>query len=149
MIWKTAITIEQLNRYKDKTLMESLDIEVIEIGDDFIKATMPVDHRTVQPMGLLHGGASASLAETLGSVASLLCVPDLDTHAPVGIELNISHLHSTQSKYVIGTVTPIKIGKRLHFWNIDIKDPEGKAIAKARLTTMIIPQQKLNVAMSD
>ncbi len=140
-IWNTDITVQHLNSYKDKTLMASLGIEITEIGEDYIIGKMPVDHRTVQPMGLLHGGASASLAETLGSVASLLCVPDLETHAPVGIELNISHLKSAKGKHVTGKVTPIKIGKRLHFWNIDINDPEGNPVAVARLTTMIIPQK--------
>ncbi len=140
-IWRTDITPEHLNAYKDKTLMEALGIEIVELGDDYITAKMPVDHRTVQPMGLLHGGASASLAETLGSVASLLCVPNLETHAPVGIELNISHLKSAKGRYVTGRVTPLKIGKRVHFWNIEIDDPEGKPIARARLTTMIIPQR--------
>jgi 1,4-dihydroxy-2-naphthoyl-CoA hydrolase len=99
---------------------------------------MPVDDRTVQPMRLLHGGASAALAETLGSVAGLLCLEDISGKSIVGIELNCSHLRAATEGYVYGTVRPIRIGRRLQVWNIDIRSAAGKEICVSRLTIMVV-----------
>ncbi len=112
-----------------------LGIEVTEIGDDFIKATMPVDHRTHQPFGLLHGGASCVLAETLGSIASTLCI-DPSKEMAVGVEINANHLRSVRSGHVEGTVRPVHIGRTIHVWNIEIKAGE-KLICVSRLTCAI------------
>ena len=138
MIWKIEPTLTGLNASGNKTLVHHLGIEFIEIGDDYLKAKMPVDHRTVQPMGLLHGGASVALAETMGSVASLLMVDDLTKFAPVGVEINANHLSSARSGEVIGTVRPVKTGRRIHVWRINIEDSNGKLICESRITTMII-----------
>ncbi len=141
MIWKTKPTLTALNASNPNTLNESLGIEFIEAGDDFLKARMPVDKRTVQPFGLLHGGANVCLAETLGSVASLLCLEDMSKQAPVGVEVNANHLRSAKQGYVTGTVKPVRIGRSLHVWNIEIVDEEGRLTCVSRLTVAIINQR--------
>ncbi|MCL4116264.1 UNVERIFIED_CONTAM: hypothetical protein GTU68_048575 [Idotea baltica] len=137
MIWKQAPTPELLNQAHKNTLISHLGIKIVEVGPDFISATMPVDHRTVQPMGLLHGGASVVLAESLGSLAAMLTIGDTDSEAVVGAEINASHLATATSGLVVGTVKPIKIGRRLQFWNIEIKQG-NKMICISRHTTMKI-----------
>ena len=138
MIWKEKPNLQGLNSSGVKTLVHNLGIEFIEIGDDYLKATMPVDERTRQPMGLLHGGASVSLAETMGSVASVCVVGDPFKTPIVGVEINANHLNAAKNGHVIGTVTPIKIGRRTHIWNIEISGPQGKLICVSRLTTMVL-----------
>lgn len=138
MIWKHKVDLDILNSFSTNTMVKHIGIEFIEYGDDFITAKMPVDHRTVQPYGLLHGGASAALAETIGSVASTLCIDDITQNAPVGIELNASHLSSAKSGFVFGTARAARIGGKIHVWNIDIKDEHGKLICVSRLTVAII-----------
>ena len=103
-------------------LATSLGIEIVEIGANYIKATMPVDKRTVQPMGLLHGGASAALSETLGSIASILAAGPIGKYSAVGLEINANHLMSAKSGKVTGIVKAIKIGKTIHVWNTEIFD---------------------------
>lgn len=138
MLWKQNPTLEMLNASGHKTMVEHLGIEFTEIGEDYLIATMPVDERTKQPMGLLHGGASVSLAETLGSVASV-CVTEEPFKTPiVGVEINANHLSSAKEGYVTGKVTPIRVGKRIHVWSIDITDSSGKLICTSRLTTMVL-----------
>ncbi|NNE25232.1 MAG: hotdog fold thioesterase [Saprospiraceae bacterium] len=138
MIWKIEPHLDALNASGRNTLVEQLDIKFVEVGDNYLKAKMPVDHRTVQPMGLLHGGASVALAETMGSVASTLMIEEFGKYVPVGVEINANHLSSARSGYVIGTVWPIKIGRRMHVWRIIIEDESGKQICESRLTTMVI-----------
>ena len=116
--------------------MEQLGIQFESIREGQLSASMPVDKRTHQPFGLLHGGASAVLAETLGSFGSHQLI-DHKTQAAVGVELNINHLNGIKSGEVIGEAQIIKRGKTLHVWQIDISDREGKAIATSRLTVMI------------
>ena len=120
------------------TINENLGIEFVEIGDDYLVAKMPVDKRTIQPMGLLHGGASVVLAETLGSLASVLLIDDISKQAAVGLEINANHLRPATSGYVYGTVKPIKIGRRTHVWQITIRNEEKKEVCISRLTTMIV-----------
>ena len=120
------------------TINENLGIEFVEIGDDYLVAKMPVDKRTVQPMGLLHGGASVVLAETLGSLASVLLIDDISKQAAVGLEINANHLRPATSGFVYGTVKPIKIGRRTHVWQITIRNEEKKEVCISRLTTMIV-----------
>lgn len=130
-----------LQEISQNTLVDTLGIEFTEVGDDFLTARMPVDHRTVQPMRILHGGASVALAETLGSVASVLCLDDPATHAPVGVEINANHLNQASSGFVYGTARALKIGRRMHIWNIEIKDEAGKLICVSRLTIAIIERR--------
>ena len=139
MIWKNKFNVDSINNISVNTMVQHLGIEFIEIGDDYMLATMPVDHRTVQPMRLLHGGASAVLAETLGSVASFACVDPL-LYNVVGIEVNANHLKSVTegTSKVTGKVTPIKTGRNLHVWNIEITDDKGVLICVSRLTTMVV-----------
>lgn len=142
MIWKSQPTIEQLNTQGKGTMLEHLDIEIVEVADDSLTASMPVDHRTVQPYGLLHGGASATLAESVASLASSLVVPEPGHQKVVGIELNINHLRSATEGRVFGTARPVKLGRRLHVWQIDIHDEQGKQVSTARLTVMVIDNEK-------
>ena len=122
-------------------MVEHLGIEFTEVGHDFISARMPVDHRTVQPMGLLHGGASLALAETLGSVASTM-IADLNKYACVGLEINANHVRSAKSGFVIGKAMPIHIGKKTHVWDIRISNEENQLICVSRLTVAVIEKKK-------
>lgn len=141
MIWKNKPDISILNDISKATAVEYLGIQFSDIGDDYLAATMPVDHRTIQPAGILHGGASVLLAETLGSVASSLCIEDLGKKVPVGIEINASHLKSVTGGVVNGKATAIRTGQKIHVWNIDISDESGDLICTSRLTTMIIDRK--------
>ena len=134
MIWTVKPKDEFIAGLAENTMIKHLGIEFLEFTDDSITARMPVDHRTVQPYGILHGGASAALAETLGSLASQFVIPNPATDKVAGIELNISHLRMASEGYVTGTVRPVKVGRRIHVWNIDITDDNGKQVSKARLT---------------
>lgn len=138
-IWKQDFNIESLNVGGMNTIGSHIGIEFIEFGDDFLRAKMPVDERTIQPARILHGGASVVLAETLGSVASVLCIENGSKKMPVGLEINANHLSPGRfGSYVIGTCRPIRIGKSIHVWNIEITSPEGKLICVSRLTTAIV-----------
>jgi 1,4-dihydroxy-2-naphthoyl-CoA hydrolase len=138
MIWKTTPTLEALNNSGINTMVQNLGIEFTEIGDDYIVAKMPVDARTVQPFRILHGGASVSLAETIGSIASICCI-DLTKNQAVGLEINANHLSSArEGSVVFGRVSPIRIGKNIHVWQIDITDERNKRICVSRLTMAIV-----------
>jgi 1,4-dihydroxy-2-naphthoyl-CoA hydrolase len=132
-VWKTHATLEQLRERSKDTLMEHLGIEYLEIGDDFLKARMPVDHRTRQTAGILHGGASAALAETLGSIAAGLCV-DREKKRIVGLEINANHVRPVRHGYVTGVTTPVHIGNTTQIWEIRITNEEGKLSCVSRLT---------------
>lgn len=116
----------------------NLGIEFIEFGTDYLVAKMPVDHRTIQPMGILHGGANAALAETLGSVAAMLTISDHHQTSIVGIEINANHLKSVKQGWVIGTVKPIRVGRLIQVWDIKIVNESGQAICVSRLTTATV-----------
>ncbi len=137
MVWKVKPDIEVLNKFNKDTLVEWLGIEITEIGDDFIRAKMPVDHRTRQPMGLLHGGASVVLSESMGSVASWLVAGE-DSKSVVGIEVNANHLKTAKEGYVYSITRPIKLGKTLHVWNTEVFDEKENLICVSRLTVMIL-----------
>lgn len=141
MIWKQAINLEAINQFGAQTLVETLGIEFIEVGDDFLVARMPVDHRTHQPMRLLHGGASCALAETMGSVAGVLCLDDPSKYSVVGVEINASHLSSVKEGFVYATARPLKIGKRMQFWQIEIKDERERLVCVSRLTLAVVEQR--------
>ncbi len=135
-----GITIDQLNKLSANTLANSLGIEMIEIGDDFISAKMPVDHRTHQPLGMLHGGASVALAETLGSIGAF-CSLDNRTQYCVGLEINANHIKSIKSGFVIGTAKPIHIGKKTQVWEIKIKNEQKELICISRITMAVIDRR--------
>jgi 1,4-dihydroxy-2-naphthoyl-CoA hydrolase len=137
-IWKHKPGIEDLNALGKNNLGAHLGMKFVAIGPDRIWASMPVDERTKQPMGLLHGGANVALAETLGSVASQLCIPGSENKMAVGIEINANHLKSARSGRVYGMVQPLRIGKSLHVWQISIKNSRGQLLCTSRLTCMII-----------
>ncbi len=137
MIWKFKPDLAALNQTGQDTAVSHLGIRFSAIGDDWLEAVMPVDARTKQPAGILHGGATALLAETLGSVSSALII-DWPKQQAVGIELNISHLRSASQGVVVGRATPIRIGRRTHVWDIRIRDEQDKLIAVARLTMAIL-----------
>ena len=139
-MFNPKMTVAAINQMGEQTLVANLGIEFTEVGADFMCARMPVDKRTLQPYGLLHGGASIALAETLGSVASTALI-DLTTQAAVGLEINGNHLRAVRAVregYVSGTVRPLHIGGRTHVWEIRIEDERGRLINVSRLTMMII-----------
>jgi 1,4-dihydroxy-2-naphthoyl-CoA hydrolase len=139
MIWKVKPSIETIQAIGANTLSDNLGIEFTEIGDDFLSAKMPVDHRTVQPHRVLHGGASVALAETIGSVASHLAIGVGGTKQVVGVEINANHLSSAREGSVVyGTARPIRVGRTIQVWNIEIKDENGKLVCVSRLTCAIV-----------
>jgi 1,4-dihydroxy-2-naphthoyl-CoA hydrolase len=141
-LWKTTPSLDQLNAMRSNTMIGTLDIMVTEIGDDFVRGTMPVDARTHQPYGLLHGGASVALAETLGSIASMLC-SDAKTERAVGLDINANHIRAVTSGRVIGTARPLHVGRTTHVWEIRIEDESGRLVCIARLTTAVVPKQAI------
>lgn len=134
-------TTEVLNALSADTMAENLGIEFTGVGDDYIEARMPVDHRTRQPRGLLHGGASVALAETLGSVAASCCI-DRDTHFVVGLEINANHVRSAREGYVTGKATPIHVGKTTQVWEIKIVNDAGELVCVSRITLAILEKRK-------
>ena len=137
MIWKIFPDLDTINNFNQNTLVSHLGIEITEVGLDFVKAKMPVDQRTKQPMGLLHGGASLVLSESMGSMASWLVSGDSNAHI-VGVEINANHLKSVSAGYVISITKPVKLGKTLHNWNTEIFDENELLLCVSRLTVMII-----------
>ncbi len=136
-LWKNTPTIAELNQLSKNTIHESLGIEFTQIENDFIEARMPVDRRTHQPFGLLHGGASVVLAESLGSVASTL-VTWGEGKTCVGVEVNANHLKSVKAGAVLGRVSAIKIGRTLHVWEIRLHDESsGALVCISRLTVAV------------
>ena len=135
------IDLDTINSFNKNTLMETLGIKCIEIGEDYIVSTMPVNASTHQPMGLLHGGASAALIESIGSMGSTLLI-DLSKQAPVGLEINANHIGSVRSGSVKGIGKIVHAGKKTHVWQVDIFDYEtNKLICTGRLTVMIIDKK--------
>ncbi|MGN6439166.1 MAG: hotdog fold thioesterase [Agriterribacter sp.] len=140
-IWfKKEFSLEKLQSMASGNMGEHLGIHFTEIGENYLKATMPVDHRTKQPYGLLHGGASVALAETLGSVASSL-VLDTSSHICVGLEINANHIRSASQGYVTGTATAIHLGSSTHVWDIRIHDQRDRLICISRLTVAVLKRK--------
>lgn len=137
-MFKNNIDLDVFIQMSKNTLSDHLGIEFLEKGDNYLIARMPVDHRTKQPFGLLHGGASVALAETLGSIASVLCLDDPAKQKAVGLEINANHLRSVTEGWVYGKVTPIHIGRRTHIWDIKITNEEEKLVCVSRLTVAIV-----------
>lgn len=142
MIWFEPYTLEQLHDMgRDGGLAPRIGIEITEIGDDYMRGTMPVDERTKQPFGILHGGASCVLSETLGSIAAWMCIDPTKFYA-VGLEINANHIRSMREGEVTGTCRPLHIGRRTHIWQTEILDPRGKLVCVSRLTVAILPREE-------
>lgn len=137
VIWQITPTLEQITAHSQNTMVSHLGIEFTEIGADSITARMPVDERTLQPLGLLHGGASAALAETLGSVAGNLCV-DPQKKFCVGLEINANHVRATRKGWVTGVVRPIHLGGSTQVWEIRITDDQDRLVCISRLTLAVL-----------
>ncbi|MEM9258129.1 MAG: hotdog fold thioesterase [Bacteroidota bacterium] len=138
-IWASSPSIEGLQHWSVGTIGETIGIRFTEIGDDYLIAEMPVNQHTVQPMRMLHGGASCVLAETLGSIAGFLVLKDISKEYVVGTEINASHLRSVpEGQKVFGKVTPVRIGRRVQVWQIDITDKRGKLICVCRLSCQVV-----------
>ncbi|MDX5347811.1 MAG: hotdog fold thioesterase [Hymenobacteraceae bacterium] len=135
------ITLEELNTWGKGTMVEHLGIELTEVGEDYLCGKMPVDHRTIQPMRLLHGGASVALAETLGSIAATLHV-DRAKQACVGLEINANHIKSARSGFVYGKATAIHIGRSTQIWEIQIKNDSDDLVCISRITMAVIDLKK-------
>lgn len=139
MIWFREFTVDALNDRPKNHIGVLLGIAFTEAGDDFLCATMPVDERTHQPAGILHGGASVVLAETLGSIASYLCI-DPERFIAVGLEVNANHIRPVKSGCVKGVCAPIHIGAKTHVWEIKMYTDKGKLNCVSRLTVAILPK---------
>ncbi|MCK5209120.1 MAG: PaaI family thioesterase [Cyclobacteriaceae bacterium] len=135
------IKVSHLQEISKNTMVDHLGIEFLELGKNYITAKMPVDPRTTQPMGLLHGGASIALAETLGSVASSILV-DINKFHCVGLEINANHIKSARKGYVTGKATPIHLGKKTHVWDIKITNEKDDLVCVSRLTVAVIEKKK-------
>jgi len=140
-IWRIQATPEQLQEYSSNTLVETIGIRVTEIGPDFLRASMPVNPTTHQPMGVLHGGASVALAETVGSLAANLCV-DQKLYACMGQEINANHLRPVSSGIVTATARPFHLGKRSQVWGIEIRDEQQNLVCISRLTMAVVERPK-------
>jgi 1,4-dihydroxy-2-naphthoyl-CoA hydrolase len=140
-IWfKKNLSITDISGLGKGTMGEYLGIEFSELGENFLKATMPVDHRTKQPYGLLHGGASCVLAETIGSVASAMVIDHAKFYC-VGLEINANHIRSARDGLVTGVASPLHLGSTTHVWDIKIYDEREKLVCVSRLTVAIIPRK--------
>jgi 1,4-dihydroxy-2-naphthoyl-CoA hydrolase len=127
--------------FSQPSMTQHLGIEFLEIGDDFVTARMPVDHRTQQPFGILHGGASVVLAESLGSVASYLILDDPKTQMAVGLEINANHIRPVRSGWVYAKAMPLHIGRTTHIWDIKITSQEDKLVCVVRLTIAVVEKK--------
>ncbi len=138
-IWKKPICLQAITKIRESTLAEFLDIKIIDFGENYLTASMPVNARTHQPMGILHGGASIALAETVGSVAANLAVDD--QHYCVGLEVNGNHLKSVKSGLVYATALPIHLGRTTQVWEIKIKNEADQNICFSRLTMAVLEKK--------
>lgn len=135
-IWKQTATVEEINALCEGTMCEHVGLVVTEVGEDYVKATMPVDERTRQHMGIIHGGASVVLAETIGSIGSTLCCPD--GHHIVGLDINANHIRAGKPPFVTGIARPLHIGSSTMVWEIRITDTEDRLVCISRLTCAVL-----------
>lgn len=138
-IFREGVSVEMLNAQANNTLAEHLGITFTNIGENFLEARMPVDHRTHQPFGLLHGGASVALAETLGSAAAMICVDD--NKFCVGLEINANHIKAVRNGIVTGITKPVHIGKQTHIWEIRISNQAGELVCISRITMAVLDKK--------
>ena len=141
-IWKTQFDIQTAAEHCKNTMVEHLGIQFTKIGEDYLRGRMPVDHRTRQPIGLMHGGASCVLAETLGSVAANFCVDSNECYC-VGLDINTNHIYSAHLGYVVGTAKPFHLGQSTQVWSIEIFDESNKLISVSRLTIAVLKKQHI------
>jgi len=139
-IWFSPLILEEVQQRGKDTMVQHLGIEITEVGDNFLRGTMPVDHRTLQPMGLLHGGASVALAETLGSIAANLVIDPAKKYS-VGLDINANHIRSAKNGMVTGTATPLHIGSSTQVWSIEIKDDQDRLVCISRLTMAVMDRK--------
>lgn len=139
-IWKRPLSLEELNHRNQNSLISHLGIEFVEIGEDFLSAKMAVDFRTIQPMGILHGGASCALAETVGSVAGNYCLSEPE-QVCVGLEISANHIRMVQSGFLWATAKPFHLGRKTQVWEIKICDERKRLIAISRLTLAVIEKK--------
>ena len=139
-LWKQPADIARLNGWSANTLMEALGIRITAVGDDWLAGSMPVDSRTHQPYGLLHGGASVALAETLGSTAAMLTL-DPEKELAVGLDINASHVRGVRSGTVTGTAKALHLGRTTQVWEIRIENEEGALVCISRLTMAVVPRR--------
>jgi 1,4-dihydroxy-2-naphthoyl-CoA hydrolase len=137
-IWKQNTDLDRINGWNTNTAMEVLGIRFTAVGDDWLQGTMPVDHRTHQPFGLLHGGASVLLAETLGSSAAMLTL-DPEKELTVGLDINANHIRGVRSGIVTGTARPLHLGRTTQVWEIRIENEDGALVCVSRLTMAVVP----------
>ncbi len=135
-IWFSEFTIDQLNEINKNTIHDALGIEIIEFGDDYLKGRMPADERTFQPYGIVHGGASVVLAESLGSQGASLCV-NMETHIVMGLEVNANHIRPVRSGYVTGIASPIHLGRTTQVWECKMYNDDQKLTCNSRLTVAV------------
>ncbi|MEP7097251.1 MAG: hotdog fold thioesterase [Dokdonella sp.] len=138
-LWKHTTDLAHINAWNHDTLVDHLGMRITEIGDDYLRGTMPVDARTKQPFGLLHGGASVALAETLGSTAGNLCIET--SEMAVGLDINANHLRAATNGIVTGTARPLHIGRSTQVWEIRIEDEHARLLCISRLTLAVVPRQ--------
>ncbi|GAB4237018.1 MAG: hotdog fold thioesterase [Ekhidna sp.] len=139
-IFPEYLQLDALNEMSKGCMVEHLGIEFTEIGADYLVAKMPVDHRTKQPLGLLHGGASVALAETMGSVGATVCI-DLNKQYAVGLEINTNHIKSAKEGFVYGKACPFHIGRGTHVWGIEIRNEANDLVAVSRITMAILDRK--------
>jgi 1,4-dihydroxy-2-naphthoyl-CoA hydrolase len=139
-IWFQPYTLEQVQQRGRGTMVEHVGIVITELGEDFLSGTMPVDHRTVQPMGILHGGASVVLAESLGSIAANLVVYP-SAYYCVGLDINANHIRPADKGYVTGVAKPLHTGRTTQVWSIEITNSDGKLVCISRLTMAVVSRQ--------
>jgi 1,4-dihydroxy-2-naphthoyl-CoA hydrolase len=135
-IWKKPVTVESINILHANTAVSQFGIEWTEIGPDYMVARMPVDRRTMQPYGLLHGGALVTLAETLASCAAISAVPE--SQLAVGVEVNANHIRSAREGFVFGTCKPVHLGRNTHVWQVEVKNEKGALCCISRLTLAVV-----------
>jgi 1,4-dihydroxy-2-naphthoyl-CoA hydrolase len=140
-IWKQDTDLARINAWGANTMLETLGIRIIEVGEDWLRGTMPIDHRTHQPYGLLHGGASVALAETLGSMAAMLTL-DPAKEMTVGLDINANHIRGVRSGIVAGTARALHLGRSTQVWEIRIENEGGQLVCISRITMAVIPATK-------
>ena len=138
-LWKQPVTTQTLTDIHKNTAVERLGIEFLEVGDDFLRARVPVDTRTRQPYGILHGGVSVVLAETLGSCGAAFAAPE--GHRAVGLDINANHLRATTAGWVTGTARPVHVGRTTQVWQIDLQDEQGRLTCVSRITMAVLAPQ--------
>jgi 1,4-dihydroxy-2-naphthoyl-CoA hydrolase len=139
-IWKQTADLDRINGWNAHSLVDHIGIRITEIGEDFLRGTMPVDARTKQPFGLLHGGASVALAESLGSLAGTMCL-DATKEMAVGLDINANHVRAVTEGVVTGTARPLHVGRSTQVWEIRIEDEQNRLVCISRLTLAVVPRQ--------